>query len=187
MVDNRTEGFAWQLRVWDRMADVYQREIDMRFSPVIDQVLKLANLQPGETVLDLGTGTGAIAILAATQVGTTGRVNAIDISPEMLTRAAERLQTLQLTNVDLAEGRAEALPTDEGSVDAVIASLSLMYVIDRSSAGDSESAAPRWTVYRSSVGRSGRSGYRKIPTDRGWVCTDATGAGCRPRRPRRSV
>ena len=46
MVDNRTEGFAWQLRVWDRMADVYQREIDIRFSPVIDQVLKLANSSP---------------------------------------------------------------------------------------------------------------------------------------------
>jgi ubiquinone/menaquinone biosynthesis C-methylase UbiE len=169
MADNRTEGFAWQLRVWDRMADVYQREIDTRFGPVIEQVLKLANLQPGETVLDLGTGTGAIAILAATRVGTTGRVKAIDISPEMLTRAAERLQTLQLTNVDLAEGRAEALPTDEGSVDAVVASLSLMYVIDRAGAAReiARSAAPGRTIHRSSVGRARRSGHRKIPTDRG--------------------
>jgi len=131
MPDNCVEGFAWQLRVWDRMADVYRREIDTRFGPVIDQVLKLANLQPGETVLDLGTGTGAVAILAAMQVGTTGRIKAIDISPEMITKAAERLQHLQLTNVDLAEGRAEALPTDDRSIDAVVAYLSLMYVIDR--------------------------------------------------------
>jgi len=116
------------------MADVYRREIDTRFAPVIDQVLKLANLQPGETVLDLGTGTGAVAILAATQVGTTGRIKAIDISPEMLTRAAARLQNLQLTNIDLAEGRAEALPADDRSIDAVVASLSLMYVIDRAAA-----------------------------------------------------
>jgi ubiquinone/menaquinone biosynthesis C-methylase UbiE len=125
------------------MADVYRREIDTRFVPVIDQVLKLANLQPGETVLDLGTGTGAIAILAATQVGTTGRIKAIDISPEMLTRAAERLQKLRLTNVDLAEGRAEALPTDDGSIDAVIASLSLMYVIDRAAAAQEITACGR--------------------------------------------
>ena len=131
MPDNCVEGFAWQLRVWDRMADVYRREIDTRFGPVIDQDLKLANLQPGETVLDLGTGTGAVAILAATQVGTTGRIKAIDISPQMLARAVELLQRLQLTNVDLAEGRAEALPIDDGSIDAVVASLSLMYVIDR--------------------------------------------------------
>lgn len=134
MPDNRAEGFAWQLRVWDRMADVYRREIDTRFGPVIEQVLKLADLRPGETVLDLGTGTGAVAILAATQVGTTGRVKAVDISPEMLTRARERVQNLQLTNIDLAEGRAEAIPAVDGSVDAVLASLSVMYVIDRAAA-----------------------------------------------------
>ena len=133
MPDN-DEGFAWQLRVWDQMADVYWREIDTRFGPVIGQVLELTNLQPGETVLDLGTGTGAVAILASGQVGTTGRIKAIDISPEMLTRAAERLQNLKLTNIDLAEGRAEALPTGDGSIDAVVASLSLMYVIDRAAA-----------------------------------------------------
>jgi len=56
MADNRTEGFAWQLRVWDRMADVYQREIDIRFSPVIDQVLKLANSSPERRSLILGRG-----------------------------------------------------------------------------------------------------------------------------------
>jgi SAM-dependent methyltransferase len=134
MPGNHAEGFAWQLGVWDRMADVYRREIDTRFGPVIDQVLKLANLRFGEMVLDLGTGTGAVAILAATQVGTAGRIKAVDISPEMLTRAAERLQNLQLTNVDLAEGRAEALPADDRSIDAVIASLSLMYAIDRAAA-----------------------------------------------------
>src|SRR5215813_1917143 len=109
MPDNRTEGFAWQLRVWDRMADVYRREIDTRFGAVIEQVLKRADLRPGETVLDLGTGTGAVAILAATQVGTTGCIKAVDISPEMLTKARERIQNLHLTNIDLAEGRAEAI------------------------------------------------------------------------------
>jgi SAM-dependent methyltransferase len=134
MPDNRVEGFAWQVGVWERMADVYRREIDTRFGPVIEAVMKRAELVPGETVLDLGTGTGAVAILAATQVGSTGRIKAVDISPEMLTRAGERVQELQLTNIDLAEGRAEAIPADDRSVDAVVASLSLMYVIDRAAA-----------------------------------------------------
>ncbi len=55
MPDNRAEGFAWQVGVWERMADVYRREIDTRFGPVIEAVLKRAELAPGETVLDLGT------------------------------------------------------------------------------------------------------------------------------------
>jgi SAM-dependent methyltransferase len=134
MPDNRAEGFAWQLRVWDRMADVYQREIDTRFAPVIEHVLRLADLRPGETVLDLGTGTGAVAICAATQVGTSGRIKAVDISPEMLSKAKERLRGLRITNVELAEGRAEAIPANDASLDAIIASLSLMYVIDRATA-----------------------------------------------------
>ena len=134
MPDNRVEGFAWQVGVWERMADVYRREIDTRFGPVIEAVLKRAELVPGEMVLDLGTGTGAVAILAATQVGSTGRIKAVDISPEMLMRAGARVRELQLTNIDLAEGRAEAIPADDRSVDAVVASLSLMYVIDRAAA-----------------------------------------------------
>lgn len=134
MSNSDAEGFAWQLRVWDRMADVYRREIDTRFGPVIEQILKLADLRPGETVLDLGTGTGAAAILAAAEVGTSGRVKAVDISPEMLTKAAERLRDLPIANIDLAEGRAEGIPADDRSIDAVIASLSLMYAIDRAAA-----------------------------------------------------
>src|SRR5215475_12139847 len=52
----------------------------------------------------------------------------------MLAKAGEKLQYLAITNVDLAEGRAEAIPAGEQSIDAVIASLSLMYVIDRAAA-----------------------------------------------------
>jgi SAM-dependent methyltransferase len=96
--------------------------------------LRLADLRSGETVLDLGTGTGAVAILAATQVGMSGRIKALDISPEMLARARERVRNLAITNIELAEGRAEALPSDDRSFDAVVASLSLMYVIDRGAA-----------------------------------------------------
>ena len=60
MADNSEAGFAWQVGVWDRMAEIYQQEIDSRFAPVIQKLLDRAMLQPGESVLDLGTGTGSV-------------------------------------------------------------------------------------------------------------------------------
>ena len=128
------EGFAWQVGVWDRMADVYQREIDSRFGPVVEQLLSRAGLGSGEEVLDLGTGTGAVALLAAAKIGSDGRVTAMDISPEMLEKARARFEALAIRNVAFAEGRAEAIPAHDHSFDAVLASLSLMYVIDRADA-----------------------------------------------------
>jgi hypothetical protein len=59
------QGLAWQIGAWDRMAEPYQREVDRRLAPLVDGVMKRAALRTGERVLDLGTGTGAIAIRAA--------------------------------------------------------------------------------------------------------------------------
>ena len=136
MADELEAGFAWQVGVWDRMAEVYQQKIDRRFAPVIQKVLDRATLRPGEAVLDLGTGTGSVAILAATKIGPMGRITAIDISPAMLNKARARIRAHALANVTLAEGRAEAIPASADSFDAVLASLSLMYVIDRAAAAN---------------------------------------------------
>src|SRR5215207_4412136 len=134
MADKIEAGFAWQVGVWDRMAEIYQQEIDRRFAPVIKTLLDRAMLRPGEAVLDLGTGTGSVAIAAAAKIGPTGRIMAVDISPEMLDKAGARIGAYSLTNIELAEGRAEAIPVPAGSFDAVLASLSLMYAIDRAAA-----------------------------------------------------
>ena len=128
------QGLAWQVDVWDRMARVYRDEIDARFIPVVDRVLDLAGLQPGEAALDLGTGTGSVALAAAARVGAGGRVTAVDISKEMLACARARAEALSISNVEFAEGRGEAIPAPDQSYDAVLASLSLMYVIDRAAA-----------------------------------------------------
>ncbi len=128
------EALAWQTGVWDRMSTVYRREIDPRFAPVIDNVLERADLKPGELVLDLGTGTGSVAERVAPLVGPAGRVLAVDISPEMLAIARERLAESGVSNATFREGRAEALPAEDGEFDAALASLSLMYVIDRAAA-----------------------------------------------------
>jgi SAM-dependent methyltransferase len=124
----------WQIGIWNRMSDVYSREIDRRFIPVIQNVIARANLKPGESVLDLGTGTGAAAELAATTVGPTGSVLAVDPSPEMLTLAQKRMNIASLTNVTLSEGRAEEIPAADSTFDAVLASLSLMFALDRQAA-----------------------------------------------------
>jgi arsenite methyltransferase len=79
-----------------------------------------ANLQPGETVLDLGSGGGLDCFLAARLVGESGHVIGVDMTPEMLSRARQAAQRLDLKNVEFREGYLEALPVEDNSIDAVI-------------------------------------------------------------------
>ena len=128
------KGLAWQIGVWDGMAHPYEREVDRRFASVVEGVVQRARLQAGDQVLDLGTGTGAVAVRAASLVGAAGHVTGVDISGEMLALARERAAGLGLRNVTFREGRAEAIPADSSCCEVLLASLSLMYVIDRAAA-----------------------------------------------------
>ena len=132
--DHDREGLAWQRTVWDRISSTYLQEVDRRFEPVVDAVVRRAALAAGHRVLDLGTGTGAVAVRAAPLVRPGGQVTAVDISPEMLALARGRAAAAGLTDIVFAEGRAEAIPAEAGSADVVLASLSLMYAIDRAAA-----------------------------------------------------
>jgi len=133
-IDNQQEGLKWQVGVWDRISEIYLREVDKRFGEVIDGVLRRAALQSGQQVLDLGTGTGSVALKAASSVLPGGNVTAVDISPDMLALAQQRAASMGLSNVTFREGRAEEIPAPSSQFDAVLASLSLMYVIDRAAA-----------------------------------------------------
>ena len=128
------EAREWQTGVWNRMSSLYLQEIDQRFARVVSAVITRARLTPEERVLDLGTGTGAVAERAAAIVGTGGQVVGIDVSPGMLTRAQERMATRGLSNVTLREGRGESIPAEDDAFDVVLSSLVLMYVIDRAAA-----------------------------------------------------
>ncbi len=132
--DQEREGLAWQIGIWNRVSDIYTREIDPRFAPVVESVIARADLVTGESVLDLGTGTGAVAERAAVMVGPSGRVFGVDVSPDMLALAQQRATTQGLGNINLLEGGAESIPGEDASFDAVLASLSMMYVIDRETA-----------------------------------------------------
>ena len=80
----------------------------------------LASLRAGETVLDLGSGAGFDAFLAARAVGPTGRVLGVDMTPEMLAKARGNLARSEARNVEFRLGEIEHLPVADASVDVVI-------------------------------------------------------------------
>ena len=88
-------------------------------------------LQPGETVLDLGSGPGLDALLAARQVGPTGRVIGVDMTPQMLERARATAARAGAAHVEFREGRLEALPVADASVDAVTSNCVINLVPDK--------------------------------------------------------
>jgi arsenite methyltransferase len=77
-------------------------------------------LRPGETVVDLGSGAGMDAFLAARAVGPTGHVIGVDMTDAMLAQARENAQKLGLGNVEFRKGLIEALPLEDESVDVVL-------------------------------------------------------------------
>jgi arsenite methyltransferase len=89
------------------------------------------DLKPGETVLDLGSGPGLDALLAARQVGPAGRVIGVDMTPEMLERARATAARAGASHVEFRQGRLEALPVDDGSVDAVTSNCVINLVPDK--------------------------------------------------------
>lgn len=94
----------------------------------------LASLQPGETVLDLGSGAGFDAFLASKRVGPQGRVIGVDMTPEMLARARELAQRHGYANVEFREGDVEALPVEDATVDAAISNCVINLTLDKARA-----------------------------------------------------
>jgi ubiquinone/menaquinone biosynthesis C-methylase UbiE len=82
--------------------------------------LAFAGLQPGEVVVDIGSGGGIDAFLAARKVGPAGRIIGVDMTPQMLERARQTAQKAGLENVEFRQGQADALPVADGSADLVI-------------------------------------------------------------------
>jgi SAM-dependent methyltransferase len=82
--------------------------------------LALAEINPGMTVLDLGSGAGFDAFLSWNKVGAAGRVIGVDMTDDMLSRACANAAKLGATNVEFRKGQIEQLPVDDNSIDLII-------------------------------------------------------------------
>jgi SAM-dependent methyltransferase len=94
----------------------------------------LAGIRPGETVLDLGSGAGVDAFIAAGEVGADGRVIGVDMTPEMISLARENAAKGGHDNVEFRLGEIEHLPVAEETIDVVLSNCVINLVPDKSAA-----------------------------------------------------
>src|SRR3954453_12957742 len=106
----------------------YDRAVARSMRQSIPLLLRAARLAPGQRALDVATGTGLAAELAADVVGPTGTVMATDLSPEMVERARARLSAFPNVSVSVEDG--QALSFADESFDAVVCNMGLMFFPD---------------------------------------------------------
>ncbi|WP_179047074.1 class I SAM-dependent methyltransferase [Nostoc sp. TCL26-01] len=93
-----------------------------------NRLVQLAQLQPGQQVLDVATGTGLVLIAAAEIVGFQGRVVGVDIAAGMLEQAQHKINTLGLQNTELIEADADYLDFPDNSFNVIFCSSALVYL-----------------------------------------------------------
>jgi SAM-dependent methyltransferase len=91
----------------------------------------LAELEPGETVLDLGSGGGIDVLLSARRVGPAGKAYGLDMTDEMLAVAEENRKKSGLTNVEFLRGEIEHIPLPDNSVDVIISNCVINLAADK--------------------------------------------------------
>ncbi len=91
----------------------------------------LASLKGGEVVLDLGSGAGMDAFLAARRVGDTGKVIGVDRTDEMLEKATKAAMKQGLSNVEFRKGEIESLPVEDETIDVILSNCVINLVTDK--------------------------------------------------------
>ena len=115
-------------------AENYQRDfVPLIATPVSKDLMRAADLQPGERVLDVACGTGVISRLASERVGVGGSVTAIDIAPDMID-VAKSVATPEGAKIDWRIADAASLPIPDASVDVVLCQMGLMFMENRAAA-----------------------------------------------------
>lgn len=117
-IDSSTEAVARKLYSPEELAQVPRSAVERALG--VGNHLRFAEIEPGETLLDLGCGGGIDTILAARRTGPSGRVIGLDFLPEMLERTMQAAAEAGLDNVEALEAEMEAIPLPAASVDHVI-------------------------------------------------------------------
>jgi ubiquinone/menaquinone biosynthesis C-methylase UbiE len=121
------QGWASVAKGWEK----WWKTIEVGADNVSHRLIELAEIKSGSRVLDIATGIGDPAITAARKVGSSGRVLATDISPQMLSIAKQRAISLGLHHViEFKEGDAETIELPTSTFDAVLCRWGLMFLPD---------------------------------------------------------
>ncbi len=159
-----------QRQDWNRVAggwERWDRFFDEQMAFLNHRLVGDARLRPGLRVLDLGSGTGYPALLAAQTVGASGSVIGIDLAEQMLDAARRKMSSLKLSNMTFEAGDVTTLPFEAESFDAVTTRFCLMFLpaipkavaeIARVLKPDTWIAAAVWSAPE-------RNPYLKIPID----------------------
>lgn len=118
-IDPFTDLKARQREMWSSFAPTA-----LFTTPVAAHLVEFAEIRPGETVLDVGTGTGVVAITAA-RAGAS--VTGLDLTPALLDEARENARIAKLKNIQWIEGDAEELPFPDGQFDVVVSQFGHMF------------------------------------------------------------
>jgi len=123
----------------------------------------MAELEEGETVLDLGSGAGLDVLLSAKRVGPTGKAYGVDFLPEMLEIARNNAAEAGATNVEFLEGLIEAVPLPDGVVDVVISNCVVNLAPDK---------APVWAEVKRVLRSGGRVAISDVVAENGVAAPD---------------
>jgi ubiquinone/menaquinone biosynthesis C-methylase UbiE len=113
---------------WDKASADYEAYWAEQLAPAHQALLAMADVTRGESVLDVACGTGLVSFPAAAAAGPRGLVTGTDISEAMVRRAREQAERCGLGNLMFERADAESLPVPDGSFDAALCALGLMYV-----------------------------------------------------------
>src|SRR4051794_33058013 len=126
-LQNRIQRYGWDLA-----ADSYDQAWSAQLAPGQDLMLAMADLKPGERVLDVACGTGVVSLKAADAVGPSGAVLGTDISQAMVDEAAVRAGGR--TGVRFHRAAADAFDLADADFDAALCAFGLMYAPDPAAA-----------------------------------------------------